>query len=127
MSDKVVIFDGECMLCNSALSLLIKIDRHKVLRYTSLQGEYVKRLNLPNGMDSIIFYNEGQLYTKSTAILKILSSLGGVWVVVNVSYVIPVGMRDYLYDIVAKYRYTFFGKMESCRMPKEEEKALFIP
>lgn len=127
MSDKVVIFDGECILCNRALSILIKIDRHKILRYTSLQGEYVKRLSLPNDMDSIIFYNEGQLYYKSTAILKILRSLGGVWVVVNMSYVIPMGMRDYLYDIVAKFRYKFFGKMESCRMSKEEEKALFIP
>jgi len=58
MSDKVVIFDGKCILCNSALSLLIKIDRHKVLRYTSLQGEYMKRLNLPSDMDSIIFYEE---------------------------------------------------------------------
>jgi len=127
MSDKVVIFDGKCILCNSALSLLIKIDRHKVLRYTSLQGEYMKRLNLPSDMDSIIFYEEGQVYAKSTAILKILSSLGGVWVVVNVSYVIPVGARDYLYDMIAKYRYKIWGKMESCRMFKEEERALFIP
>ena len=127
MRDKVVIFDGLCILCNKSLDLLMRLDKNKVLRYTSLQGEYVKQLNVEEGFESIIFYEEGKLYYKSTAILRILRSLGGVWVMTNIFYIIPRFMRDAIYDIIANYRYNIFGKMESCRMPNVGEEKLFFP
>ena len=124
--ERVVIFDGFCTLCNKTIKILIKIDKEKILMYTSLQGEYIKKLNIPQNIDSIIFYEEGVLYYKSTAVLKILRSLGGMWVLVNIFYVIPLFIRDFIYAIIAKYRYDIFGKMESCRMPTEDELALFL-
>ncbi|HIP28179.1 MAG TPA: DUF393 domain-containing protein [Sulfurovum sp.] len=124
--ERVVIFDGFCTLCNKTIKILIKIDKEKILMYTSLQGEYIKKLDIPQNIDSIIFYQEGVLYYKSTAVLKILRSLGGMWVLVNIFYVIPLFIRDFIYDIIAKYRYDIFGKMESCRMPTEDELALFL-
>ena len=124
--DKVVVFDGVCCLCNKGLSVLIKIDKNKTLRYTSLQGEYVKKLNIEKDIDSIVFYEEGKLYYKSTAILRTLRSLGGVWILVNIFYVIPTFMRDSIYDMIAKYRYKIFGKIDSCRMPNKEVEVLFI-
>jgi predicted DCC family thiol-disulfide oxidoreductase YuxK len=124
--DKVVVFDGVCGLCNKSLSLLIRIDKNKTLRYTSLQGEYVKELDIEKDIDSIVFYEEGKLYYKSTAVLKIVRSLGGVWGVVNIFYIIPPFIRDAMYDVIAKYRYKIFGKMDSCRMPNKEEEGLFL-
>ena len=123
---RVIIFDGVCGFCNKSIDTLMRIDTQKRLHYSSLQGEFVKRLALKPNIDSIVFYEDGTLYYKSTAILKILRSLGGIWIVTNLFYLIPRVLRDYIYDFIAKYRYKIFGKMESCRMPKKGEQALFI-
>ena len=123
---KVIVFDGICGLCNKSVKLLIKLDTNKIFQYTSLQGEFVKTLNIEADIDSIIFYDDETVYYKSTAILKILRSLGGVWVVTNIFYLIPVSIRDFFYDVIAKYRYKIFGKMQSCRMPNSSEEKLFL-
>ena len=123
---RIIIFDGVCGLCNKSVDILIKLDRHKIFQYTSLQGEFVKTLDIEPDIDSIVFYEDGILYYKSTAILKILRSLGGIWIMSNIFYLIPQVIRDFIYDVIAKYRYKIFGKIDSCRMPKEGEEELFI-
>lgn len=123
---KIIIFDGICGLCNSSVNILIKLDKQKLFQYTSLQGEFVKTLEIQANIDSIIFYNNGSLYYKSTAILEILKSLGGIWALINVLYIIPRVVRDTIYDIIARYRYNIFGKRESCRMPNVGEEKLFL-
>ena len=124
--NQVIIFDGVCGLCNKSVDILIKMDKEKIFKYTSLQGEFVKTLDIEPDIDSIIFYEDGTVYYKSTAILKIFQALGGIWKVSTIFFLIPSVVRDFIYDIIAKYRYKIFGKMESCRMPKESEQALFI-
>ena len=123
---RIILFDGICGFCNSSINTLMKLDTQKLFLYSSLQGEFIKTLNIEPKMDSIIYYEDGNLFYKSTAILKILRSLGGIWVFANIFYIIPRTIRDFLYDLVAKHRYKLFGKMESCRMPNKEEEALFI-
>ncbi|MBT8348119.1 MAG: DUF393 domain-containing protein [Sulfurovum sp.] len=123
---RVIIFDGICGFCNRSVDTLIRIDTQKKFHYTSLQGEFMKTLTLNPDIDSIVFYENGTLYYKSTAILKILRSLGGIWIFTNLFYLIPRVIRDYIYDFIAKYRYKIFGRMESCRMPKDGEEELFI-
>jgi len=125
-SQKIIIFDGVCGLCNKSVDILMKLDRKKQFLYSSLQGEFIKTLNIEPKIDSIIYYEDGKLFYKSTAILKILRSLGGIWVFTDVFYIIPRIIRDFIYDLIAKYRYTIFGKMESCRMPRKGEQELFI-
>ena len=125
-SEKIIIFDGVCGLCNRSIDILIKLDRQKILQYTSLQGEFFKTLKTEPDIDSIIFYEDGILYYKSTAILKIFQALGGVWKITAIFYLIPKVIRDFLYDLIAKYRYRIFGKMASCRMPQKDERDLFI-
>ncbi len=123
---RIIIFDGICGLCNKSIDILIKLDTQNRFHYTSNQGEFVKTLDIEPELDSIIYYEDGILYYKSTAILKILQALGGLWSMTTVFYLIPRILRDAIYDIIAKYRYRIFGKMESCRMPKKDEKKLFI-
>jgi len=125
-NQKIVIFDGICGLCNKSVNLLIWLDKKSCLKYSSLQGEFVKTLDVPSDLDSIIFYEDGTLYYKSTAILKILRSLGGMWVLTSIFFIIPKFIRDFMYDIIAKYRYKIFGKMKRCRIPNKDEKMLFI-
>jgi len=124
--ERIIIFDGICGFCNKSIDTLIKVDEEKLFQYTSLQGEYIKKLDVPKGLESIVFYEDEKLYYKSTAILKILRSLGGVGVIANILIIIPRFMRDFIYDIIAKYRYDIFGKMESCRMPEAGELELFL-
>lgn len=123
---KLIIFDGICGLCNTSVDLLIKLDTQKRFHYTSLQGEFVKTLKIDPNIDSIIYYQKETLYYKSTAILKILQDLGGLWRISAIFYLIPSVIRDFLYDIIAKYRYKIFGKKERCRMPEAGEEALFV-
>lgn len=125
--DKIIIFDGICGFCNKSIDILIKLDTQKIFQYTSLQGEFVKTLkNIDPEIDSIIFYEDGSVYYKSTAILKIFRSLGSIWIFTQFFYIVPRVLRDFIYDVIAKYRYSIFGKMQSCRMPKEGEQELFI-
>jgi len=124
--DQVIIFDGICGLCNKSVDILIKIDTEKIFTYTSLQGEFVKTLDLEPDIDSILFYQDGTVYYKSTAILKIFQALGGVWKITAIFFLIPKMLRDYLYDTIAKYRYKIFGKREHCRLPDAGEEKLFI-
>jgi predicted DCC family thiol-disulfide oxidoreductase YuxK len=123
---KILIFDGICGLCNQSVDILIKIDRHHRFQYTSLQGEFVKTLKTKPDIDSIIFYEDGILFYKSTAILKIFQALDGIWKIIAIFYLIPKVIRDFLYDLIAKYRYKIFGKRESCRVLTSDEEALFL-
>lgn len=124
--ERVIVFDGICELCNKSIDILMKVDKQKIFKYTSIQGEFVQTLDIETGIDSIIFYEEGVLYYKSTAILKIFQSLGGLWSMTTIFYLIPKVIRDFVYDIIAKYRYKIFGKMKYCRVPRTDEESLFM-
>ena len=124
--ERIIVFDGICRFCNKSIDFLMKLDTQKRFKYTSLQGEFVITLDIEPDMDSIIYYENSIIYYKSTAILKIFQALGGVWKITAIFYLIPKVIRDFLYDLIAKYRYKIFGKRESCRMPKEGEEELFI-
>lgn len=122
--ENIVFFDGVCILCNSSVDFLIKIDRNKKLKYASLQGKTAKKL-LPQQeikkLDSIIFLSQGSLYQKSDAALEIINIVGGFWQVFLIFKIIPRPLRDFLYDWIAKNRYSWFGKKEICRMPSSED------
>lgn len=127
----VVFFDGVCGLCNSLINFLITRDRKHCLRYAPLQGETAARL-LPESerrdLRYMLFQDEQGLSRKSTAVSRMLCHLGGVWGLLGrVLWAIPRPLRDWGYGIVARNRYRWFGKHESCRMPKPEERELFLP
>lgn len=124
--DKIVIYDGHCALCDSAVTFLLKADKEHRFYYTPLQGEYVKSLEIDKHIDSIVFYDAGRVYYKSTAVLRIASSLGGIWKLSALFYLIPEGVRDWCYDRVAKYRYKIFSRREQCRIPTKEEAPYFL-
>ncbi len=124
--ERIIVFDGICGLCNKSIDLLMKVDRQKIFKYTSMQGEFVQTLDIETSVDSIIFCEEGILYYKSTAILKIFQSLGGLYRMTTIFYLIPKFIRDFIYDIVAKHYYKIFAKMEYCRVLGADEKVLFI-
>ncbi|TGK36574.1 thiol-disulfide oxidoreductase DCC family protein [Leptospira andrefontaineae] len=127
--DPIVLFDGVCNLCNGAVNVLLDLDKHKRLKFASLQSEYAKKLiqsktleEKIRGIDSILFWDGKEIHIKSNAIIEICDKLGGFWKILKLSYIIPRPIRNILYDLIAKNRYRLFGKRESCRMPTPELK-----
>lgn len=127
----VILFDGYCVLCNNTVALLIDIDKNRVLRYSSLQGKYateISDLNLFKSGKSVIFYTEGVAYEKAKAIIKILIKLGGFYKFLGrLLNLLPLFFLNWVYDLIASHRYHLFGKTDSCFIPKEKDKILFLP
>ena len=124
-------FDGECGLCSFWVDFVLARDVHARFRFTPLQSPaarlILERTGLPGDvMDSICLYEDGVVYQRSTAVLKILGGLPAPWPLATVLLAVPAVLRDALYDMVARHRYAWFGKTTSCRLPTAAERARFI-
>ncbi|WP_316806274.1 thiol-disulfide oxidoreductase DCC family protein [Pedobacter agri] len=126
----VIFFDGVCNLCNASVQFAIKHDKNDVFKFTALQGNYAKTIlpkfdiNLER-INSIILVENNQLYTKSSAALRIARKLNGLWPMLYAFMIIPKFIRDWFYDIIAKNRYKWWGRQESCWVPTPELKQRF--
>ena len=118
----IVFFDGVCNLCQGSVRYLIKHDKKGVLKFASLQGNYAKDFvneTEIQSMQSIMFLDDKMLYKKSTAVLKLSRLLGGWHQLLLLGYILPRFVRDWLYNIVAKNRYRWFGKKDQCVLPSK--------
>ncbi len=129
---KIILFDGVCNLCNSSIQFVIKHDKKDVFRFVSLQSELGKNILQHigiqnNNIDSVVLYEPGiSYYYKSDAALEIAKNLGGFWHFGTIFRIIPTTFRNYLYDFIAKNRYKWFGKNESCILPNESLNPKFL-
>ncbi|MEZ4969830.1 MAG: thiol-disulfide oxidoreductase DCC family protein [Flavobacteriaceae bacterium] len=129
---KIILFDGVCNLCNSAVQYVIEHDKNNIYRFAALQSDIGGELMKERGMDasqidSIILIEQGvAYYTKSTAALKIARSFGGIWQLVVVFQWIPEKIRDRVYDYIAHNRYKWYGKKNACMVPTQELKSKFL-
>ncbi len=125
----IVFFDGVCNLCNFSVDFLIRKDTKNKFLFAPLQGETALKLlpsNTSNQLDSVVYYKNGTIYTHSDAAIQILISLGGVFSFAKVFLVFPSILRDSVYKLIAKKRYKWFGKKETCRLPTAAEKEKFL-
>ena len=129
---KIILFDGVCNLCDSAVQYIIKHDKKDIFRFVALQSELgisiCKYLGISfSKMDSIILYDPGTAYFyKSSAVIEIGNELGGMYSLISVFKILPEKLRNYIYDYIAKNRYKWYGKKESCMIPTPELKAKFL-
>jgi len=129
---KIILFDGVCNLCNSAINFIIERDKKKQFRFTSLQGDLGKQLLEerkidPLKIDSIILIDPNlAYYHKSSAALEIAKGLSGAYPLMSIFLIIPTPIRDWVYDYIAKNRYKWFGKKETCRIATLEEQEFFL-
>ena len=127
----IVFFDGYCVLCNGFVDFLMQADIKAKLKFATLQGKTAKKLLPPSYLyevDTVIFINKEHLIsTKSNAIIEILKSLGGLWKLASIFSFLPSFLLDKLYDLLARNRYSWFGKKNTCRVPNEEEKERIMP
>ena len=122
-SKKIVFFDGHCNLCNRAVQFILKYDRSKKIYLSSLKSDFSQKLlnehNISSDMDSIIYFRNGTILTKSDAALYIMWDINGIWRVSHIFFIIPKFIRDYLYDLIAKYRYVIWGRSDRCYIDED--------
>lgn len=128
---KIILFDGVCNLCNGAVTYIIKRDKKNVFKFAALQSEIgqqlISKFNIDTSkVDSIILIDGEKHYTKSSAALHIAKQLSGAYPLLFGFMVVPKFIRNSVYDYIAKNRYKWFGKKESCMIPTAELKSKFL-
>ena len=117
----IILFDGVCNFCNSAVNFIINHDRSNRFKFAPLQSEIGQELrakyDIDENIDSIILVEDDQAFTHSTSGLRIAKGLGGIWSLAYVFIIVPRFIRDFLYKTFAKDRYRLFGKKDVCMMP----------
>jgi predicted DCC family thiol-disulfide oxidoreductase YuxK len=127
----IVLFDGVCNLCNGSVLFIIKRDREAKFSFASLQSSFgqsqLKKFNLPLGeLNTIFLIKDEKFFQKSDAALEIAKGMSGLWPTLYVFKIIPRFIRNFVYYLIAKNRYRWFGKQEACMIPTPELKARFI-
>ncbi len=126
----MLFFDGHCHLCQRSVQWVLRHDRRGRLRFAPLQAESVQDLlaTAPAPLpDSLILYDEEGIHFRSEAVLRLLTHLGGPWsLLARAGRLIPRGLRDRLYDLVATHRYQWFGKSSTCWIPRPEWESRFL-
>ena len=126
----VILFDGVCNLCNGTVDFLLKRDRKKQFRYAALQSDtgkaLIQKFHIPEQTDSVVLIKLNKAYFESDAAIEIANMLPYPWRLGIIFGIIPKILRNKIYRWVAKNRYRWFGKRETCRIPAPEEKEFFM-
>lgn len=127
---RIVLFDGECNFCDYSVQFIIKRDPKGFFTFASLQSdigkELMKKYHVPGDINSMVLLEGNKFYLKSTAAIRICKQLNGAWKILYVLNIIPKPIRDFFYDYIAKNRYKWFGKNDSCMIPSPEERKRFL-
>lgn len=128
--ERLILFDGCCKLCNFWVRFLLQADRRRRFHFAAMQSPTAQRLLGRYAHfdihETVVLLERARISTRSTAALRILWSLGGIWRLTAVSYVIPRFLRDPLYDFVARRRYLWFGRFDECPVPDAGFRERFI-
>jgi len=129
--ERVLVFDGVCRWCNMWVTFTIDHDPQRRFKFATLQSQPAQRilkdLRLPtDDFDTVLFIEQGRIFAKSTAVLKVLKELAGYWPLFYLGILIPRPLRDTVYDYLARRRYRWMGKADTCRVPTPEEYDRFL-
>ena len=126
----IVLYDAQCNFCNYWVRYIIKRDRKDVFRFSALSSNTGKTLlqqyQINPKIDTVVLIKNGSYFTKSTAALHIMKTLGGLSSILFPWILLPVAFRDFIYDRIAKYRYHWFGKSDCVIIPPQKIKHKFL-
>lgn len=131
VNQDILLFDGVCNLCNSSVNFIIDHDPKGHFKFAALQSDFGQKKLEELGynqeeFDSLVLLSNGQVYKKSSAALRIAKKLTGLYPLLYAFIIIPPFIRHGVYDIIARNRYKWWGKRDSCRMPTPELRARFV-
>ena len=128
----IIFFDGVCNLCNHSIDVVLRADKARVFRIASLQGDTARKLLAPQSDEpeewSMVLLDGNGMHERSGAALRVLKRLGGLrGFLGSIGLCFPGFLRDFVYRLIARYRYQFFGRRETCRIPTDHESSVFLP
>lgn len=127
----IIFFDGVCGMCNRFVDSILSVDAKRVFRFAPLQGGTAKRLLPPLSDEpqewSMLYLDERGIHDQSDASLEVYRRLGGAWGFLSLLRLVPRRIRNPVYRVIARNRYRWFGRRDSCRIPSTEEKDRFLP
>jgi len=128
---KIILFDGVCNLCNRSVQFILRRDKKNQFVFGSLQGqtgrELLTEFNMPvTALHTFVLVENGKVYLRSTAALRVLRYLGGGWQLFYAFMVVPRFVRDGIYNLISRNRYKWFGKNESCMIPDTKWEPRFL-
>ena len=128
---RIVIFDGVCNLCEFSVNFIYERDRKGKFTFTPAQSPLGQKLLQKyqintDKLDTVVLVKHDRVYSRSTAAFKIAEELDPPWNTLQFFSWLPLAIRDYLYDWIARNRYKWFGKKESCMIPTKELKSRFL-
>lgn len=131
IDNKILLFDGDCALCNKLVLFVLKNDKSQIIKFASLQSAvgqiFLKKYQLStNDFSSFVYIKNNKAYVKSTAALHLFKDMKGLWSGLFCFIVVPKSIRDFIYNIIAKNRFKWFGKANSCIIPNIETKNRFL-
>lgn len=131
MKHPIIFFDGVCNLCNSSVQFVIEHDRELLFKFASLQSEFAQSIlaeqNQGIEIDTIILLKDNKIYKEADAALEVLKDIDWRWKWFGkVALFFPRIFRNWVYRIVSKNRYKWFGKKESCMIPIPDLKSRFL-
>lgn len=127
----ILLFDGYCNLCHSSVQFVLKHEKRQELYFTSLQSpvgiEILKHYKIDvNKIDSLVLIEKNIAYTKSAAALRLGKYLKGIYALGYIFIIVPPFIRNGVYDFIAKNRYKWYGKQDSCIIPDENLAKRFL-
>ena len=129
--EKIIVFDGVCNFCNASVDFVMKRDPNGKFKFGTLQSkpaqEILNRLHLQkDDFETFLLLEEGEVFTKSTAALRTAIHLTGLWPLLGMFLIVPRPIRDGVYDFIARRRYRWMGKRDTCRIPTSTELERFV-
>jgi predicted DCC family thiol-disulfide oxidoreductase YuxK len=125
----LIVFDGHCMLCNRFIQKMLKNDHSAKFTFSTLQGlpSSIDQGTLQTSIqDSISYLRNGVWFQKSTAVLLIYKDLYGTFHWTQFAWLCPKFLRDLSYAYIAKNRYKWYSKKDSCMVPSPELESKFL-
>ena len=126
----IVMFDGECNFCDSSVQFIIKRDPNSYFKFAALQSEagmeLKEKYGISNYIDSFILIEDEKVYKFSDGALRVCRNLSGLWRHLYIFILVPKPIRNSVYKFIAKNRYRWFGKKESCMIPSPEVRSRFL-
>ncbi len=129
--ERLILFDGVCNWCNAWVGFAIAHDPDGQFKFGTLQSEQAQcilhDLHLPStDYQTFLLLEEGHVYTKSTAALRVIRQLSRWWPLYYLCVLVPAPIRDVVYDFVARHRYWWMGRTAICRVPTQAERDRFV-
>lgn len=125
-SQPIIFYDGLCGLCDKSVQFVLKHDKKQRFKFATLQSDFANDTIGRPETDSFVLYDNDKMYMESTAALLTLKKLGGMWNLFAVFLIVPPFIRNAVYRFVARNRYKWFGKFDSCKVPDAATRSRFI-